>query len=220
MEEAKAKIVIADSQMLIIEALKRLLDGHESFELVSVIECKELLLWQLQKTQANLLIIDPQTLNLQLIIDLQEIVCELPQLKILLLVNSIEQSDVLKLKNIGLQNILLKTADHDDFSRALTDTIKGKKFYSESIMEMLLKSKEDKTSGQYAIQLTQSEKEVARLIVEGITTKEIAARKFISFHTVMTHRKNIFKKLGINSTSELVMYAVKAGIVDAIEYHI
>ena len=56
---------------------------------------------------------------------------------------------------------------------------------------------------------------------EGYTvTKEIAKQKNISFHTVMTHRKNIFRKLGINNVSELLMVAMKTGLIDTIEYYI
>jgi DNA-binding NarL/FixJ family response regulator len=58
------------------------------------------------------------------------------------------------------------------------------------------------------------------MIAEGMTTKQIAASKSISFHTVMTHRKNIFRKLGVNSSSELIMFAIKAGWIDNIEYYI
>ena len=50
--------------------------------------------------------------------------------------------------------------------------------------------------------------------------KEIAGKKCISFHTVMTHRKNILRKLGVSNASELILYAVKKGIIDTIEYHI
>ena len=69
-------------------------------------------------------------------------------------------------------------------------------------------------------QLTASETEIVRLIAQGMTTKEIAAQKFLSFHTVMTHRRNILRKLGVSNASELIMYAVSSGIIDTIEYNI
>ncbi|MBI5008743.1 MAG: response regulator transcription factor [Bacteroidia bacterium] len=75
-------------------------------------------------------------------------------------------------------------------------------------------------SGEEPGQLTPSEMEIVRLISEGLTTKEIASRKNISFHTVITHRKNIFRKLGVSSVSELIMYAIKSGWINMIEYHI
>lgn len=77
-----------------------------------------------------------------------------------------------------------------------------------------------KANGEETHHLTTTETEVVKLIAEGKTTKEIAAQKNISFHTVMTHRKNIFRKLGVNSSSELIMYAIRAGWIDNIEYYI
>ncbi len=68
--------------------------------------------------------------------------------------------------------------------------------------------------------LTASEIEIVKLIAEGMTTKEIASRKNVSFHTIMTHRKNIFRKARVNNASELVMFAIRAGIIDTIEYQI
>ena len=54
----------------------------------------------------------------------------------------------------------------------------------------------------------------------GKTTKEIAAERNLSFHTVNSHRKNIFRKLGVNNSHEATKYAMKAGIVDLVEYYI
>ncbi|MDL2215441.1 response regulator transcription factor [Dysgonomonas sp. OttesenSCG-928-M03] len=68
--------------------------------------------------------------------------------------------------------------------------------------------------------LTSTEKEILKDIALGKTTKEIAAVRNVSFHTVMTHRKNIFRKLGVNNVHEATKYAMKAGIVDLSEYYI
>ena len=53
-----------------------------------------------------------------------------------------------------------------------------------------------------------------------MTTKEIAVKRFSSFHTVNTHRKNIFRKLGVNNVHEATKYALRAGLVDSAEYYI
>ena len=79
---------------------------------------------------------------------------------------------------------------------------------------------QDKRAAVETGHLTPSEIEIVRLIADGLTTKEIAVRKNISFHTVMTHRKNIFRKLDVNNTSELIKYAMKANIIGDIEYYI
>ena len=68
--------------------------------------------------------------------------------------------------------------------------------------------------------LTQTEKNILKEITLGKTTKEIAAEKNLSFHTINSHRKNIFRKLGVNNVHEATKYAMRAGIVDLAEYYI
>ena len=70
------------------------------------------------------------------------------------------------------------------------------------------------------LHLTRTETEILKDIALGLTTKEIAERRFSSFHTVNTHRKNIFRKLGVNNVHEATRYALRAGLVDTAEYYI
>ena len=68
--------------------------------------------------------------------------------------------------------------------------------------------------------MTKTEVEVLKEIAIGLTTREIAEKRFSSFHTVNTHRKNIFRKLGVNNVHEAIRYAMRSGLVDAAEYYI
>ena len=68
--------------------------------------------------------------------------------------------------------------------------------------------------------LTETETEIVRAIAQGKTTKEIANERFSSIHTVTTHRKNIFRKLGVNTAHEIIKYALRAGLVDSSEFYI
>jgi len=68
--------------------------------------------------------------------------------------------------------------------------------------------------------LTNTEKIILKEIALGKTTKEIAAERNLSFHTVNSHRKNIFRKLEVNNVHEATKYAMRAGIVDLAEYYI
>ena len=70
------------------------------------------------------------------------------------------------------------------------------------------------------IGITKTETEILKDIALGMTTKEIAEKRFSSFHTVNTHRKNIFRKLGVNNVHEATKYALRAGLVDSAEYYI
>jgi DNA-binding NarL/FixJ family response regulator len=68
--------------------------------------------------------------------------------------------------------------------------------------------------------LTTSERLVLHEIARGKTTKEIAFEQNLSFHTINTHRKNIFRKLEVNNVHEAIKYALRAGIIDSSEYYI
>ena len=68
--------------------------------------------------------------------------------------------------------------------------------------------------------LTKTEIEILKDIAMGMTTKEIAEKRISSFHTVNTHRKNIFRKLEVNNVHEATKYALRAGLIDSAEYYI
>jgi two-component system, NarL family, response regulator LiaR len=69
-------------------------------------------------------------------------------------------------------------------------------------------------------QLTPTEREILKLLAQGYASKEIAAQRHLSLHTVATHRKNLFRKLGVSSVQEATRLALRAGLVDLAEYYI
>ena len=139
---------------------------------------------------------------------------------VLVLTNSLTRSELAGLDSIGIKNILFKSSNESEILTAIDLALQGKKFYGREVMEILLEKGEWKKGVQENTSLTAAEIEIVRLIAEGMTTKEIASRKNVSFHTIMTHRKNIFRKARVNNASELVMFAIRAGIIDTIEYQI
>ena len=86
--------------------------------------------------------------------------------------------------------------------------------YAESVMRSEIEN------AKPTINLTASEKKILHEIALGKTTKEIAVEKNLSFHTVNTHRRNIYSKLGVNSVNEATRYALQAGLIDLMEYYI
>ena len=91
------------------------------------------------------------------------------------------------------------------------------RFLSQRVLEVILNQQQEEA--QPAL-LTQTETEILKSIAQGKTTKDIAAQRFSSVHTITTHRKNIFRKLGINTAHEATKYALRAGLIDASEFYI
>ena len=92
------------------------------------------------------------------------------------------------------------------------------RFVCNAMMEQLLSVPSRRETK--IVVLTKTETEILREIAQGKTTKEIAQARYSSFHTVNTHRKNIFRKLNINTAYEATRYALRAGLIDSAEYYI
>jgi DNA-binding NarL/FixJ family response regulator len=208
-------VVLADTQFLTNEALQTLLTPL--YQVLYTVSTKAGLQQYLQKESIALIITDYVLFDFDSISELGDLRNKHPEIGIVVLTNAITHIKIKELNDIGIRNIVLKTDDAEEIFHAIDAALKGKKYYSGDVLDILLKKDgplEDATI------LTTSEIEIVRMISIGLSTKEIAVKKHISFHTVMTHRKNIFRKLGVSSSPELLMYAIKAGLIDNIEYHI
>lgn len=116
-------------------------------------------------------------------------------------------------------SIVMKDTALDEIQKAIHSALTSQRFISDRISGSLVSKIPAKELGERPI-LTVTEKEILKLIASGKTTKEVAAERFSSVHTVTTHRKNIFRKLGINNVHEATKYALRAGIIDSAEYYI
>lgn len=121
-------------------------------------------------------------------------------------------------------SIVMKDSSKEEILSALQYADRNERFICNHVSNMLLSGQEATSSNQQpAIKdtlLTPAERSVLKEIALGKTTKEIALEKNVSFHTVNSHRKNIFRKLGVNNAHEATKYAMKAGIIDLVEYYI
>ena len=114
-------------------------------------------------------------------------------------------------------SILFKDAPINDLVNALHSASEGERFISQRAAEILLNQRQKE---EVETNLTQTEVEILNAIAQGKTTKEIANERFSSVHTINTHRKNIFRKIGVNSAHEAIKYAFRSGLVDTSEFYI
>jgi DNA-binding NarL/FixJ family response regulator len=116
-------------------------------------------------------------------------------------------------------SIVLKSCDLDEINMGLAHILRGERFICGRVTNQLLQAQRSSTDTLDRI-LTSTEREILKEIAIGKTTKEIAASRNLSFHTVITHRKNIFRKLEVNNVHEATKYAMRAGLIDMAEYYI
>ncbi|HBO07685.1 MULTISPECIES: response regulator transcription factor [Bacteroides] len=118
--------------------------------------------------------------------------------------------------------VVLKDNSKEEILTALQCASRKERFICNHVSNLLL-ARDNRPPTPHSVQdalLTPAERSILKEIALGKTTKEIAAERNLSFHTVNSHRKNIFRKLSVNNAHEATKYAMKAGIVDLVEYYI
>lgn len=146
-----------------------------------------------------------------------QIVRENEDIKVIILSMYTDESYIARALDVGAKGYLLKDNADDDVERAVRSVMIGRPFFSPSIASALLNDhvrmlRERKVKDSYEL-LTEREREVLQLLAEGKSNKEAAAVLQLSPYTVETHRTNLTQKLGLHNTVEIVLYAVRKGII-------
>ena len=114
-------------------------------------------------------------------------------------------------------SLVFKDGPMSEIREALQAVNRHTRYLSQRALETIITQQQEEEKPDI---LTATETEIIKAIAQGKTTKEIAAERFSSIHTVTTHRKNIFRKLGINTAHEAVKYTLRAGLIDPSEFYI
>ena len=210
--------IIADSQELTRFAIERMLDEYSDKEILHASNKSDLV--ALLRTHEQCVIIIDYTLfdfpDIQSLINLTQ---RYPLSNWLLMSEDLtEQLMRTLVYHSSNASILFKDSPLKEIDAALRSVQVGHRFICQRVTEVLLARQRQEVDSRSP--LTHTEIEIIRAITQGKTTKEIAAERFSSVHTINTHRKNIFRKLGVNTAHEAVKAAVRSGLIDESEYYI
>lgn len=176
---------------------------------------------EMQSMQFDLVIIDFHLPGHFRIENIDYLKAEFPQVSVLVISTNQTRQDILRVLDAGISGYLLKECDADEIVEAVHAILDGEKFFCGRVMDSLLEKENHKCTPGSAcdhcmpISLSNREVEIVKLIAEGLTTKDIARKIHLSFFTVATHRKNIFRKLQIRNSPELIHYALREGIISS-----
>ena len=115
-------------------------------------------------------------------------------------------------------SVLFKDGTLHEVREALHAVSSHQRYISQRALEVIINHQQEEEN--HPSILTDTEIEIVKSIALGKTTKEIANERFSSVHTITTHRKNIFRKLNVNTAHEVVKYALRAGLIDSSEFYI
>jgi two-component system response regulator NreC len=216
--EKRVRVLLADDHTLVRQGFRRILEDDPRIEVVGEaktgLEAMELA----RKLRPEVVVMDLSMPELGGLEATAEILKTNPEAKVLILSMYSNDAYVRKAFEAGARGYMLKDAIEVDLPRAVLSLAEGGAYMSPAISGMVIDSMKkgirEATPDPYD-RLTLREKEVLQLIAQGKSNKEIGALLGISMNTVAVHRAHIMETLELHRTAELVLFAVKRGLVQA-----
>jgi DNA-binding NarL/FixJ family response regulator len=211
------RIILADDHTIIRSGLRLLLEQQPDFKVVAEANDGREAVQLVSKHHPDVAILDIGMPQLNGIEATRQIIAENPEAQVLILSMHSDEGYVLRALKAGARAYILKNSAEADLIRAVRSVAEGKSFFSPVISKMLLEDyvrqvREKQVEDSYDL-LTPREREILQLLAEGKTNKEVATMLGLSPHTIETHRGNILEKLNLHGVPELIMYAVRKGII-------
>lgn len=203
--------------MVMRAGLRMILDKHEDLIVAGEADDGRQAVALADQLQPDIVVMDIAMPNLNGIDAAKQIVARHPRIEIVFLSMNSDETYVLRALKSGAKAYLLKDSAEADLIEAVRSVRQGKSYFSPAVSKTLLEeySRQLQQRGMedsYEL-LSMREREVLQLIAEGKANKEVANLLNLSLHTVETHRTHILQKLNLHSAPELILYAVRKGII-------
>lgn len=213
----KIRILLADDHVIMRSGLRMVLEKQPDFEVVGEADDGRQAVALADEHKPDVTIIDVAMPNLNGIDAARQIHALSPHTAIVILSMNSDETYVLRALKSGAKAYLLKDSVEGDLIAAVRAVHRGQSFFSPAVSRMLLDDytrqlRQRGIEDTYEL-LSPREREVLQLIAEGKANKEVAQLLSLSLHTVETHRTHIMRKLNLHSVPELILYAVRKGII-------
>jgi two-component system, NarL family, response regulator NreC len=211
------RILLADDHNVMRRGLRLLLESQPEFTVVAEAADGLKAVEQARLSRPDVAVLDITMPHLSGTDAAQRITEELPSTAVVILSMHSDEGYVLRALKVGAKGYLLKDSAEGDLIEAIKAVSEGKAFFSPEVSRMLVEDyvRETKARGvedSYEL-LTVREREILHLVAEGKSNKDIAVLLKLSPYTVETHRRNLQEKLHLHSLAELILYAVRKGII-------
>ena len=212
----KPEIIIVDDHLIFRQGLKSLLtseniatvvgeasNGKEYLELLTHLE-PDLVLMDIDMPHMNGMEATQRSLTLK------------PDLKIIAFTMFSDEDYYFKMIDLGVKGFILKSSGINELEKAINEVLQGESYFSNEILRKIINNLSRKDSGKKAVNigLTIRELDVLQYICMGLNNEEIAEKMFISPKTVKSHRSNLLVKTNCNSSTKLIIYALKNKIIE------
>jgi DNA-binding NarL/FixJ family response regulator len=213
----KIRIVLGDDHTVVRQGLRKILEGHEDWEVVGEAADGREAVRMTLALEPEVAILDIGMPLLSGIEATRQIVRRQPGSGVLILSMHAEEAFITQALQAGARGYLLKDSADTDLIRGVTAVAAGKSFFSPAAAKVMLDDYLRHLAKKGIVDryeaLSEREREIFQLVAEGHSNKDVADLLSISVATVETHRAHILQKLDVHSTAELVLYAVRRGVI-------
>ena len=213
----KLRILLADDHIVMRTGLRALLERQPNLEVVGESENGRETIELVSSLKPDVVVMDVGMPVLNGIEATKTIVTQHPPIAVVILSMHVDESYIMRALKAGARGYLLKDSAPADLMSAIQAVSQNKSFFSPKVSRILAEDyvrvlKQKGTVDSYDL-LTSREREILQLIAEGKANKEVAAALNISPYTVETHRSHILEKLNLHNPAELILYAVRKGLI-------
>jgi two-component system, NarL family, response regulator NreC len=213
----RLRILLGDDHTVVRQGLRKILEGQPDWQVVAEAGDGREAVRQVVEFEPEVVILDVGMPLLNGIEATRQIVRKAPTTRVLILSMHSDEAYVTRALQAGATGYLLKDSADTDLIRAVEDVSAGRSFLSPAVARVILDDYLRQLAGKGIVDryesLSEREREIFQLIAEGHTNKEIADILSISTATVETHRAHILQKLDLHNTAEVVLYAVRRGVI-------
>jgi len=208
-------ILVDDHELFRVGVKTAITSNYPDIRIVGEAETGEEFFHLLEKTTADIVLLDINLPDMSGIEITRRLKNENPTLKILIISSENNSSEIKELLNLNINGFISKRMGSiETLTDAIRSIMEGLDYFGKDISDIIYRiyvSKKKTT--EVTTEFTEQERKIIELCREGLASKQIADRLCISARTVENHKNNIFKKLGINSTVEMISYAIKSEII-------
>ncbi|MBQ7639483.1 MAG: response regulator transcription factor [Bacteroidales bacterium] len=207
------RILLVDDHPLMLMGIRAMLEGQTDIEIVGTAAdgAKALAMLASMERLPNVMLLDIMMPGMDGIELARRMRAEMPDVALLVLSSDTSLATLEPLLNIGIDGFLSKSSDRQTMLSAIRSVAAGYEFFGTDVARLIERISIAKKASDSLF--TPRELDVIRLSCQGLQYKEIAGQLGIKYLTVVTIKNNIFRKLGINNTVELVLYAIKKELI-------
>ena len=213
----KLRVVLGDDHTIVRQGIRKILEERRDWEVVAEAGDGREAVKKVLEHEPDVAVLDIGMPLLNGIEATRQIVKRAPTVRVLILSMHSDEAYITQALQAGAKGYLLKDSADTDLIRGVTDVAAGKSFFSPAVAKVMLDDYVRHLANKGIVDrydaLSEREREIFQLVAEGHSNKAIAELLSISPATVETHRAHILQKLDLHNTAEVVLYAVRRGVI-------